>query len=99
MGAAVWYYRAPHATSIGIAIPPRNNDRWLDDLQSRSPKDVERATGELEERGTAALPAIRRALQDGAANPARRKAALKAAAILGPRAAEAIPDVADALDE
>jgi hypothetical protein len=31
--------------------------------------------------------------------PAKRKAALKAAAILGPRAVEAIPDVADALDD
>jgi HEAT repeat protein len=100
MGVAVWYYRAPHAGPVSIAsVVPRNEDRWLDDLQSRSPKDVERATGDLEDRGTAALPVIRRTLQDPAAEAPRKKAALKGAAILGPRAAEAIPDVAQALGE
>jgi HEAT repeat protein len=98
VAAAVWYYRsAPTAAPVSVVV--RNDDRWLDDLQSRSPKDVERATAELEQRGTAALPAIRRALQDAAAAPARRKAALKAAAILGARAVESIPDVAAALED
>jgi HEAT repeat protein len=100
MGAAVWYYRSPHAgPGVITSVVPRNEDRWLDDLQSRSPKDVERGTADLEQRGTAALPAIRRTLQDPAADAPRRKAALKGAAILGARAAEAIPDVADALDD
>jgi HEAT repeat protein len=95
VGVAVWYYRAP---GNGIPAPiVRNDDRWLDGLQSRSPKDVEQATALLEERGTAALPLIRRTLQDPAAEPAKRQAALKATAILGARAAEAIPDVAAAL--
>jgi HEAT repeat protein len=97
VGVAVWYYRAP------AGVPPapivRNDDRWIDGLQSRTPKDVEAATAELEQRGTAALPLIRRTLQDTAAPPARRKAALKATAILGARAAEAIPDVAATLQE
>ena len=97
VGVAVWYYRVP-ADGVPTAIV-RNDDRWLDDLQSRSPKDVEQATALLEERGTAALPVIRRTLQDPAADPARRQAALKATAILGARAAEAIPDVAAALQE
>ena len=81
MGAAVWYYRAPHSGSVApiASVIPRNDDRWLDDLQSRSPKDVERGTAELEQRGTAALPVIRRTLQDAGADPAQRKAALKAA--------------------
>ena len=97
VGVAVWYYRAPEGT---IAAPiVRNDDRWLDGLQSRAPKDVEQATTELEQRGTAALPVIRRTLQDQGAQPAKRKAALKAAALLGPRATEAIPDVADALND
>jgi HEAT repeat protein len=100
MGAAVWYYRAPSAGPVGITgVLPRADDRWIEDLQSRSPKDVERATAELEQRGTAALPIIRRTLQDAGADPAKKKAALKAAAILGPRAAEAIPDVQAALEE
>ena len=98
VAAAVWYYRtAPTAAPVNVVL--RNDDRWLDDLQSRSPKDVEAATAALEQRGTAALPLIRRVLQDTSADPARRKAALKAAAILGPRAAEAIPDVAAALED
>jgi HEAT repeat protein len=98
VAATVWYYRSA-PTEPPVAVVVRNDDRWLEDLQSRSPKDVERATAELEQRGTAALPAIRRALQDTAAEPARRKAALKAAAILGPRAVESIPEVAATLQD
>lgn len=99
VGVAVWYYRAP-ARGIGTpAAIVRNDDRWLDDLQSRSPKDVENATAELEQRGTAALPLLRKTLQDIAAPPERRKAALKGAALLGERAAEAIPDVAEVLQD
>jgi len=101
VAAAVWYYRsAPTAAPVSVVTrEARDDDRWLDDLQSRSPKDVEAATAALEQRGTAALPAIRRTLQDPGADPARRKAALKGAAILGVRAAEAIPDVAAALGD
>lgn len=96
VAAAVWYYRAA-PTEPPVSVVVRNDDRWLDDLQSRSPKDVEAATAALEQRGSAALPVIRRTLQDPAADPARRKAALKAAAILGPRAVESLPEVAAAL--
>jgi HEAT repeat protein len=99
VGAAVWYYRAPGDGGRPVRIVARNDDRWLDDLLSRTPKDVEAATAELEQRGTAALPIIRRTLQEPSGDPARRKAALKATAILGARAAEAIPDVARALQE
>ena len=95
VGAAVWYYRAPAGTEPAPIV--RNDDRWIDALQSRSPREVEQATAELEQRGTAALPLIRRTLQDGGAPPARRKAALKGTAILGARAAEAIPDVSEIL--
>ena len=95
VGVAVWFYRAPAGTEPAPIV--RNDDRWIDDLQSRSPKDVEQATALLEQRGTAALPLIRRTLQDGGAAAPRRKAALKGAAILGARAAEAIPDVSEIL--
>ena len=97
VGAAVWYYRAP-ANGLPAAIV-RNDDRWIDGLQSRSPKEVEAATAQLEERGTAALPLIRSTLQDPAADRAKKQAALKATAILGTRAAEALPDVAAVLQE
>jgi HEAT repeat protein len=97
VGAAVWYYRGP---ANGIPAPiVRNDDGWIEGLQSRSPKEVEEATAQLEERGTAALPLIRQTLQDPAAEPAKKHAALKAAAILGARAAEAVPDVAAVLQE
>jgi len=99
VAVAVWYYRAPDDGAGRPVRVARNDDRWLDDLLSRTPREVEAATAELEQRGTAALPLIRRTLQDPAVDPARRKAALKAAAILGARAAEAIPDVAVALQE
>lgn len=98
VAAAVWYYRStPTAAPVSVVV--RNDDRWLDDLQSRSPKDVEAATAALEQRGTAALPLIRTTLQDAGADPARRRAALKAAAILGTRAAESIPEVSAVLQD
>lgn len=97
VGVAVWYYRAPEGS---VAAPiVRNDDRWLEGLQSRAPKEVEQATAELEQRGTAALPVIRRTLQNQGAQPAQRKAALKAAAILGARATEALGDVTEALND
>jgi len=100
MGAAIWYYRTSNAGPVAItSVLPHNDDRWLQDLQSRMPKDVEKATAELEQRGTAAVPLIRQTLQDPGVDPARRKAALKAAAILGTRAVETIPDVTAALGE
>jgi HEAT repeat protein len=96
--AAVWYYRSPNAGPVSVTTVT-HDDRWLDDLQSRVPKDVDAATAELERRGTAALPLIRSTLLDTSATQARRSAALKAAAILGPRAVEAIPEVAAALQQ
>ncbi|HEY7056108.1 MAG TPA: HEAT repeat domain-containing protein [Vicinamibacterales bacterium] len=91
--AALWYY---HGSAELVRRVPiiRNEDRWLDDLLSRSPKDVETASAELQQRGAAAIPIIQRTLQDNSANPARRKAALKAAALLGVRAIDVLPDVA-----
>jgi HEAT repeat protein len=98
--AAVWYYRAPNAGPVTVSTAlPRADDKWLDDLQSRTPKEVEAATAELEQRGTAALPLIRSTLQNAGAPQARRKAALKAAAILGPRAVEALPEVTTTLQQ
>jgi HEAT repeat protein len=100
VAAAVWYYRSvPGGALAPVSVITRNEDRWLDGLQSRSPKEVEAATAELEQRGTAAVPAIRAALQDPDADPARRKAALKGAATLGARAIEAIPEVSAALQD
>ena len=97
IGVAVWYYRSPDAVSA-VRVT-RTDDRWIDGLQSRTPKEAEAATAELEQRGTTALAVIRKTLQDAGADPARRKAALKACVVLGARAAEAIPDVAALLPD
>jgi len=99
VGVVVWYYRAPHAGPVSVVTRSGDDDAWLAQLQSRSPKDVDEATAALEQRGSAALPVIRKTLQDPAADPARRKAALKAVAILGPRAAEVVPEVGVALQD
>jgi HEAT repeat protein len=98
VAAAIWFYRSPDPTTRVLHVG-RVDDRWLDDLHSRNPREVEAASAELERRGTTALPLIRRTLQDTSAEPARRKAALKAARQLGERAAEAVPDVANLLAE
>jgi HEAT repeat protein len=92
-GAAAWYYSGGGETVVRKIPIVRNEDRWLDDLVSRSPKDVEAASAELKQRGAAAVPMIQRTLQNPSADPARRKAALKAAAILGPRAIDTVPDI------
>ncbi len=97
VAVAVWFYRAPPGAAPAPIV--RNDDRWLDDLQSRSPKEVEQATAELEQRGTGALPVLRRTLQDEGSPATRRKAALKGAAILGARAAEVVPDVVAMLQQ
>jgi HEAT repeat protein len=99
VGAAIWYYRSPAAGGLPVRVAVRNDDRWIDDLQSRNPKEAEHATAEVESRGTAALPLIRQTLQDDSASEDRKKAALKACAILGVRASEAIPDIAMLLSD
>jgi HEAT repeat protein len=97
VGAAIWYYRSP-----AFAPPPRverQTDRFLTDLDSRNPREVERGEADVRQLGTAALPIIRGAVTDPATPEPRRKAALKAAAVLGPSAAEIVPDVAALLED
>jgi HEAT repeat protein len=96
--AAIWYYRSPEFAPAPQRVE-RPADRFLHDLDSRNPREVERAEAEVRQLGTAALPIIRAALTDQSAPEARRKAALKAAALLGPSGAEIVPDVATLLNE
>ena len=87
----MWYSARRSMAPSGAVAVARNDDRWLDDLLSRTPKDVEAATA-ARAAGTAALPIIRRTLQDPR-RPAHRRRRL-ATAILGARAVN--PDVAGA---
>ncbi len=97
--AAFWYYekqaRAPFQNSAGTDLA--REDAWLDALASANPREAEAAAGRVEALGDRALPAVRAALGDPGAEAERRKAALKACALLGQRAAPLVPDVAAAL--
>jgi HEAT repeat protein len=100
--AALWYYekqaRAPF-------LKPATADRagedatWLDALASSNPREAEAAAGHVEELGSRALPLVRATLGDPGAETERRKAALKACALLGQRAAPLVPEVAAALPD
>ena len=80
IGTAFWYYRV----GPGLADTAELVDTgWLELLHSQNPSVAEDAAAELQELGTSALPQIEKALTEPAADVARRKAALKASALLG----------------
>jgi HEAT repeat protein len=85
MGFAPWQAARP--------IQPPRQDRWLDNLYSRNPRDEGAAKNEVRSLGEQALPAIRVALTDPSSDIERRKAALKACGILEHVAAPVIPEV------
>jgi HEAT repeat protein len=58
---------------------------------------AEAAAKQVSELGPAAIPDIETALRDPAADTARKKAALKAAGLLGPIASPLVPDIAEHL--
>lgn len=93
VGVSFWYYR--RSNEPPAAVPAAVVDReWLDHLHSQNPRVAEEASRRLQQLGPEAVPEIRATLQDPASDPTRKKAALKAVALLGPTAAEALPDVA-----
>ena len=75
------------------------DDGWIDDLYSRHPGEVAAATRTVTELGARALPVIQETLKNPASDRERRKAALKACAILEETAAPAVPDVAAQLGD
>jgi HEAT repeat protein len=101
LAAGVWYSRTIRTKPVAhvetqVAADP---DAWIERLHSQNPSESAEAARQLGARGAAALPAIRAVLQDPQAERARRKAALKACALLGPVSAPVVDDVAAALDE
>jgi HEAT repeat protein len=100
LAAGVWYSREiKQPRSNPAASAGANRDDWIDRLHSRNPQEAAEATRQLTERGAEALPVIRAALEDPKGNRARRKAALKACALLGPVAAPLVDDVAAELED
>src|SRR5690606_23759891 len=83
IGTAFWYYRSGPGR---VDTAELGDTGWLELLHSQNPSVAEDATAELEELGTSALPQIEKALTEPAADVARRKAALKASALLGEKA-------------
>lgn len=101
IGAAAWYYKdryPPHAAG-GVLQPAEDEDAWLVGLMSQNPRESEAAAQRVKTLGARALPLVRDILQDPQADTALRKAALRAAAMIGQEAAPAIPDVAAHLYE
>ena len=93
-GVALWYFQfnrlKPVFTHVAPSQPAEN---WLDRLGSQNPRVAEAAENEVRQLGAAALTEIRVALGDPSATPERRKAALRACALLGPTAAPVISEV------
>ncbi len=83
--------RAP-AEDEGDADPA--DDAWLDHLYSQNTRDSAEAVRHVQMLGERAVPIIIATLEDSESDRERRRAALKAAGILGTVAAPAIPAVA-----
>jgi HEAT repeat protein len=89
----------------GLHEPPPSEtaveqpEKWLDDLYSQNPREVEAASEEVAALGARALPTIQSTLRDPDAEAERLKAALKACGIIGQASAPAIPEVAALLVE
>lgn len=91
IGAAFWYYRSSQRLTDTAQL---GDSGWLELLHNQNPSVAEDAAAELEELGTSALPQVEKALTEPTADVARRKAALKAASLLGEKAAPLVSDVA-----
>jgi HEAT repeat protein len=96
--SALWYHRERFQPGRSDAAEVGHGD-WLEHLHSQNPRVAQEATRQLEKLGADAVPQIKSALQDPAADVALKKAALKAAGLLGPVAAPALPEVVDLLPD
>ena len=95
VGAALWYFQPAQVRPLlPGAVRPAPTESWLDRLASQNPRVAEEAEAEVKQLGASALPDVATALQDPAAPPKRRKAALRACAQLGTIAAPLLPHVA-----
>ena len=98
-GAAYWLYNS-RQTEPAVPEPHEIVDGdWLAHLYSQNPRVAGEAARQLADMGAAALPEVQEVLRDPGADPAMKKAALKAIGLLGPQAAPAVPDVAPHLTD
>ena len=98
-----WYQlrRQPELAPASASGPKTAavDESWLSDLYSQNPRDTEKGTAKVNALGAKALPQIQATLRDPAAEHNHRRAALRAAGILGPVAEPALPEVAAALPD
>ncbi|HVH56849.1 MAG TPA: HEAT repeat domain-containing protein [Vicinamibacterales bacterium] len=97
--AAGFYFRESYRPPTKPEPAEVVEGNWLEHLHSQNPKVAEEAARQLKDLGASALPQIRRALQDPAADTATKKAALKAAGMLGTAASPAVADAAALLPD
>lgn len=93
-GVAGFYYRQSRLPAVASEPSDVIGGNWLEHLHSQNPKLAREAIRRLQDLGASALPEIRTALKDPSSDPATKKAALKAAGLLGHAASTAVPDVA-----
>jgi HEAT repeat protein len=93
---AAWYSQWPNGWHLR---PPENGvsrgeTEWLRDLYSQNPREAEEAAAKITSLGERAIPILRSALATPSVDHERKKAALKACALLEHRAAPLVPEVA-----
>ena len=97
VAGAAWYYnerRQRTAVITGAVHDADDDDAWLAALMSQNPRESEEAAKRVKALGPRALPLVRDILQDPQSDEPLRKAAIRAAGLIGPEGAAAIPDVA-----
>jgi HEAT repeat protein len=101
LGAAWYSYRTGIVPIAGKPVGKlvRQDASWLADLYSQNPRDTAKGTAAVERLGVRALPQIIATLRDPGSEHNHRRAALRAAGILGVAAEPIIPEVAAALSE
>ena len=97
--AGGFYFRASHRPKTAPQPAAVVHGNWLEHLHSQNPRVAEEAARQLQDLGAGALPQIKNALADPSADTATKKAALKAAGMLGATAAPAVSDVAALLPD
>ncbi len=98
VATGVWFYGAP-PREARAAKPAPVQIAWLYQLYSPNPAEAAAAADYVRKLGPEALPLIHATLQDPEATPERVKSAIKACALIGPAAAEAVDEVAESLSE
>jgi HEAT repeat protein len=93
---AAWY----STDGFGLSFVSRRgsirdtDSQVLDDLYSHNPREAQQAEARVSRLGERVLPVLRAALTSGNGDPDRRKAALKACALLEQKAAPMVAEVA-----